>query len=126
MHSFIIQGGCPRGNGSGGPGYTIFGEFERNGFANNLKHTRGVLSMARTPIHNSGGSQFFIMHEDAPFLDGEYAAFGRVIKGMEVVDRIAEIPNNGPNGAVASDDMPVMKSIKIDSDIVLPAPEKLQ
>lgn len=86
---FMIQGGCPNGNGMGGPGYEIPGEFTGNGFENNLKHSRGVLSMARTMIPDSAGSQFFIMHEDAPHLDGQYAAFGMVTEGMDVVDKIA-------------------------------------
>ena len=86
---FVIQGGCPNGNGMGGPGYTIKGEFSSNGFENNLKHTKGVLSMARSMMPNSAGSQFFIMHDDAPHLDGDYAAFGKVVEGMDVVDRIA-------------------------------------
>ncbi len=86
---FVIQGGCPNGNGTGGPGYTIKGEFSSNGVENNLKHTRGVLSMARAQDPDSAGSQFFIMHADAPHLDGEYAAFGMVIEGMDVVDKIA-------------------------------------
>ncbi len=86
---FVIQGGCPYGNGMGGPGYTIKGEFTSNGFKNDLKHERGVLSMARAMDPNSAGSQFFIMHDDAPHLDGDYAAFGRVICGMDVVDKIA-------------------------------------
>ena len=86
---FMIQGGCPQGNGTGGPGYQIPGEFTANGYINDLKHTRGVLSMARTMDPDSGGSQFFIMHEDAPHLDGQYAAFGQVLEGMDVVDRIA-------------------------------------
>ena len=88
---FMIQGGCPKGNGTGGPGWTIKGEFSGNGFKNDLKHTRGVLSMARSMMPDSAGSQFFIMHEDAPHLDGQYAAFGKVIEGMEVVDEIAEV-----------------------------------
>ena len=87
---FMIQGGDPQGTGMGGPGYTIKGEFARNGFRqNNLRHTRGVLSMARTMMPNSAGSQFFIMHADAPHLDGEYAAFGKVTDGMDAVDEIA-------------------------------------
>ena len=85
---FMIQGGCPNGNGMGGPGYTIPGEFNSNGFKNDLKHTRGVLSMARAMDPNSGGSQFFIMVADAPHLDGDYAAFGKITKGMEVADAI--------------------------------------
>ena len=86
---FVIQGGCPNGTGTGGPGYQIKGEFASNGFENNLKHTRGVLSMARAMHPDSAGSQFFIMHADAPHLDGDYAAFGMVTEGMEVVDQIA-------------------------------------
>lgn len=88
---FMIQGGDPTGTGSGGPGYVIKGEFTKNGFKNNLKHERGVLSMARTMMPNSAGSQFFIMHEDSPHLDGQYASFGKVIEGIEVVDEIANI-----------------------------------
>jgi len=91
---FMIQGGDPDGTGAGGPGYTIPGEFSANGFNNPLKHTRGVISMARTMDPNSAGSQFFIMHEDAPHLDGQYAAFGKVISGMDVVDEIAETPTS--------------------------------
>ena len=87
---FMIQGGCPNGTGTGSPGWTIKGEFSSNGVKNDLKHTRGVLSMARSMMPNSAGSQFFIMHDDAPHLDGNYAAFGKVIEGMEVVDEIAE------------------------------------
>ena len=88
---FMIQGGDPQGTGMGGPGYTIKGEFTANGFRNDLKHARGVLSMARAMDPNSAGSQFFIMHEDSPHLDGQYAAFGKVIEGIEVVDKIASV-----------------------------------
>ncbi|MBO5154668.1 MAG: peptidylprolyl isomerase [Eubacterium sp.] len=88
---FMIQGGDPDGTGMGGPGYSIKGEFSHNGFKNDLKHTPGVLSMARTMIPDSAGSQFFIMHETSPHLDGEYAAFGKVIEGLEVVDKIARV-----------------------------------
>ena len=87
---FMIQGGCPEGTGTGGPGYHIKGEFAANGVANNLKHSRGVISMARAMDPDSAGSQFFIMHEDAPHLDGSYAAFGKVTEGIEIVDKIAE------------------------------------
>lgn len=90
ISGFMIQGGCPNGNGMGGPGYTIKGEFTQNGFENNLKHTAGVLSMARAMHPDSAGSQFFIMHKDAPHLDGAYAAFGKVTEGMDVVNKIAE------------------------------------
>ena len=89
IRGFMIQGGCPIGNGTGGPGYTIKGEFAANGVRNPLKHEAGVLSMARAMDPNSAGSQFFIMHEDAPHLDGQYAAFGKVTKGMDVVNKIA-------------------------------------
>ena len=89
IKGFMIQGGCPNGNGMGGPGYSIKGEFSQNGFQNDLKHTAGVLSMARSMMPDSAGSQFFIMHKDAPHLDGQYAAFGKVIEGLDVVDRIA-------------------------------------
>ncbi|MBR4122163.1 MAG: peptidylprolyl isomerase [Erysipelotrichaceae bacterium] len=88
---FMIQGGCPLGTGTGGPGWSIKGEFRANGFANNLKHTAGVLSMARAYDPDSAGSQFFIMHKDAPHLDGQYAAFGKLVSGQEVVDRIAMV-----------------------------------
>ena len=89
IRGFMIQGGCPIGNGTGGPGYAIKGEFAANGVRNPLKHEAGVLSMARAMDPNSAGSQFFIMHEDAPHLDGQYAAFGKVTKGMDVVNKIA-------------------------------------
>ena len=88
---FMIQGGAPKGSGVGGPGYSISGEFSSNGFAHDLKHDRGVLSMARTMAPNSAGSQFFVMHEDSPHLDGQYAAFGKVIEGIEVVDEICKV-----------------------------------
>ena len=91
---FMIQGGCPQGTGMGGPGHTIKGEFAANGVKNDLKHTRGVLSMARSGNPNSAGSQFFIMHADAPHLDGQYAAFGKVIEVMDVVDEIAAVPTD--------------------------------
>ncbi len=89
IEGFMIQGGCPRGNGTGGPGYAIKGEFAQNGFPNPLKHTPGVISMARAMDPDSAGSQFFIMHETSPHLDGAYAAFGKVTEGMDVVDEIA-------------------------------------
>ena len=91
INGFMIQGGCPDGTGMGGPGYTIKGEFAQNGFANNLAHTEGVLSMARAMHPDSAGSQFFIMHKDAPHLDGAYAAFGKVTEGQDVVDAIATV-----------------------------------
>lgn len=91
INGFMIQGGDPEGTGMGGPGYGIKGEFAQNGFANDLKHSAGVLSMARSMMQNSAGSQFFIMHKDAPHLDGAYAAFGKIIEGMNVVNKIAEV-----------------------------------
>lgn len=90
IKGFMIQGGCPDGTGMGGPGYSIKGEFSQNGFANDLKHTEGVLSMARAMHPDSAGSQFFIMHKTSPHLDGAYAAFGKLIEGMDVVNKIAE------------------------------------
>ncbi len=90
ISGFMLQGGDPEGTGMGGPGYSIKGEFASNGFKNDLKHTKGVLSMARSMMPNSAGSQFFIMHKNAPHLDGDYAAFGQVIEGLEVIDKIAE------------------------------------
>lgn len=94
IENFMIQGGCPSGTGTGGPGYSIKGEFSQNGFANDLKHTAGVISMARAQHPDSAGSQFFIMHKDSPHLDGLYAAFGKVCEGMEVVNKIAEVETN--------------------------------
>ena len=91
IKGFMIQGGCPKGNGTGGPGYQIKGEFSANGVNNPIKHERGVISMARAMNPDSAGSQFFIMHKDAPHLDGQYAAFGKVIKGIEVVDKVAGV-----------------------------------
>ena len=91
ISGFMIQGGCPLGNGTGGPGWNIKGEFSSNGVPNNLRHTRGVISMARSMMPDSAGSQFFIMHQDAPHLDGQYASFGKVVEGMDVVDEIAGV-----------------------------------
>ena len=104
IKGFMIQGGDPNGNGTGGPRYTIKGEFTANGFKNDLKHTRGVLSMARSRNPNSAGSQFFIMHADSPHLDGQYAAFGKVIEGMDVVDEIA-------SGYVDYEDRPQVEQV---------------
>ena len=101
IKGFMIQGGDPDGIGTGGPGYSIAGEFSQNGFANDLKHTKGVLSMARSMAPNSAGSQFFIMHADCPHLDGEYAAFGKVIEGIDVVDEIATTRTNMSDRPVA-------------------------
>jgi len=125
ISGFMIQGGCPLGEGTGNPGYSILGEFDENGIDNDLSHTRGVMSMARSANFNSAGSQFFICHGDPQFLDGSYAAFGKVTDGMETVDIIAETQVNDGNGSVAPNDMPVMKTIVIDSDIELPEPEKI-
>lgn len=122
IRGFMIQGGCPEGTGMGGPGYNIRGEFSQNGFENNLKHTEGILSMARSMDPDSAGSQFFIMHRKAPHLDGGYAAFGKVIEGMDVVNRIAESPTY--------QDRPyenqVMQSVTVDTfGVDYPEPEKL-
>lgn len=111
ISGFMIQGGCPKGNGTGGPGWNIKGEFRANGIQNDLKHTRGVLSMARAQNPDSAGSQFFIMHEDAPYLDGQYAAFGKVIEGIEVVDEIATQPTNYADCPLAPQ---IMKKVTIE------------
>lgn len=124
ISGFMIQGGCPKGTGTGGPGYCIKGEFKSNGFNNDLRHTRGVLSMARTMIPDSAGSQFFIMHKDAPHLDGEYAAFGMVIEGMDVVDAIASTPRNMMTNKPKKDQR--MAKVRVDTKGVdYPEPEKL-
>ena len=122
IRGFMIQGGDPKGNGTGGPGYTIRGEFSKNGFKNDLPHKRGVISMARSMMPNSAGSQFFIMHEDAPHLDGQYAAFGRVIDGMDVIDEIAET-NVDYNDKPLADQ--IMESVTVDTcGIEYDEPEK--
>lgn len=113
IEGFMIQGGDPRGTGTGGPGYTIRGEFKQNGFNNELKHTRGVLSMARAGHPDSAGSQFFIMHADAPHLDGQYAAFGMVIDGMDVVDEIAKC-NTDYNDKPLRDQ--IMEEVTVDTN----------
>ena len=119
----MIQGGCPFGKGTGGPGWNIRGEFAQNGFQNDLKHTRGVLSMARSSAPDSAGSQFFIMHEDAPHLDGGYAAFGKVLTGMEAVDKIAETKTNMYNDKPIQKQM--MKKVTVDTfGEEYPYPEK--
>ena len=121
---FMIQGGCPLGNGTGGPGWNIKGEFAANGVNNPIKHTRGVISMARSMNPNSAGSQFFIMHKDSPHLDGQYAAFGMVIDGMDVVDEIASQPRNMLTNKPKKPQ--VMKSVTVDTQGVdYPEPEKL-
>ncbi|HOO49234.1 MAG: peptidylprolyl isomerase [Saccharofermentanaceae bacterium] len=109
---FMIQGGCPDGTGMGGPGYSIKGEFASNGVKNDLKHKRGVLSMARSMMPNSAGSQFFIMHEDATHLDGDYAAFGMVIEGMDVVDQIASVKTDRSDKPLVPQ---VIKNISVES-----------
>ena len=109
---FMIQGGCPEGSGMGGPGYSIKGEFTGNGFKNNLKHTRGVLSMARAMHPDSAGSQFFIMTSDAPHLDGQYASFGKVIEGMEVADGIVNAKSDMYDRPYEDQ---VMKSVTVDT-----------
>ena len=126
ISGFMIQGGCPLGEGIGNPGYSIFGEFDENGFENDLSHSRGVFSMARSANFNSAGSQFFICHGDSEFLDGSYASFGMVTDGLDVVDSLAETPVlDRSSGAVAPDDMPVIRSITIDGDFDLPGPDKI-
>lgn len=108
IYGFMIQGGCPEGTGMGGPGYSIKGEFLANGFKNDLKHTEGVLSMARSMMPDSAGSQFFVMHKTSPHLDGQYAAFGKVIEGIEVVNEIAEVDTDFQDKPL---DPQVMKSV---------------
>ncbi len=123
IRGFMIQGGDPDGIGSGGPGYSIKGEFSHNGFKNDLKHTKGVLSMARTMIPDSAGSQFFIMHEVSPHLDGEYAAFGQVIEGIENVDKIAETQTDYSDRPIIPQ---VMKTVTVDTfGVDYPEPEKV-
>lgn len=109
---FMIQGGDPSGNGTGGPGYSIKGEFKSNGVNNTIKHERGVISMARAFDPNSAGSQFFIMHKDAPHLDGEYAAFGKVIEGLEAVDEIASVETGFQDAPVKK---VVMEKVEVES-----------
>ena len=113
IKGFMIQGGCPKGNGTGGPGYTIKGDFRVNGVNNPLSHKRGVISMARAMDYNSAGSQFFIVHKDATYLDGQYASFGETVSGIEVVDKIAKVrttPNDRPYEDV------IIESIKISEE----------
>ena len=121
IKGFMLQGGDPDGNGTGGPGYEIKCEFTHNGFKNDLKHTAGVLSMARTMIPDSAGSQFFIMHQDAPHLDGEYAAFGKVIEGMDVVNKIAEVRTDYMDKPLEAQ---VMKTVTVETfGVDYPEPE---
>ena len=121
IKGFMLQSGDPDGNGTGGPGYVHKGEFTHNGFKNDLKHTAGVLSMARTMIPDSAGSQFFIMHQDAPHLDGEYAAFGKVIEGMDVVNKIAEVRTDYMDKPLEAQ---VMKTVTVETfGVDYPEPE---
>ena len=113
IKGFMIQGGDPEGTGMGGSKDTIKGEFKQNGVQNDLKHTRGVISMARSQNPNSASSQFFIMHDDAPYLDGQYAAFGKMVSGFEELDKLAETPVQDGNGTVAKGDQPQIETIKI-------------
>ena len=123
INGFMIQGGCPNGNGMGGPGYSIKGEFTHNKFKNDLKHTAGVLSMARAMHPDSAGSQFFIMHKTSPHLDGSYAAFGKVIEGMDVVNKIAETRTDYSDRPLEDQ---VMESVTVDTfGETYPEPNKL-
>ncbi len=123
IKGFMIQGGDPEGIGIGGPGYSIRGEFAINGFANDLKHTAGVLSMARAAHPDSAGSQFFIMHKDSPHLDGQYAAFGRIIEGQDIVDKIAETATGSQDRPVSPQ---VMKTVTVETfGEEYPEPDKL-
>lgn len=122
IEGFMIQGGCPEGTGTGGPGYSIKGEFAQNGFKNDLKHSAGVISMARSMMPNSAGSQFFIMHKNAPHLDGAYAAFGKIIEGQDVVDKIATVPTSFNDRPLEEQKI---KSITVDTlGETYPEPEK--
>ena len=122
IRGFMIQGGCPDGTGMGGPGYSIKGEFSHNGFKNDLKHTPGVLSMARSMMPNSAGSQFFVMHKTSPHLDGEYAAFGKVTEGMDVVNAIAETATDYRDRPMEDQ---VMESVTVETfGVTYPEPEK--
>lgn len=122
IKNFMIQGGCPDGTGMGDPGYSIPGEFSQNGFENPLKHTQGVLSMARSQMPDSAGSQFFIMHKTSPHLDGAYAAFGKVIEGMEVVNRIAQTATDLSDRPLEAQ---VMQTVTVDTfGIEYPEPQR--
>ena len=123
INGFMLQGGDPEGTGCGGPGYSIKGEFAANGVENNLTHTAGVLSMARSMHPNSAGSQFFIMHKNAPHLDGSYAAFGKIIEGMDVVNKIAEVPTDYSDRPLADQ---IMKTVTVETfGETYPEPEKI-
>lgn len=123
IRGFMIQGGCPDGTGMGGPGYTIKGEFSQNGFANDLRHTEGVLSMARAMHPDSAGSQFFIMHKNSPHLDGAYAAFGKITEGMDIVNKIAETATDYSDRPLEEQKM---KKVMVDTmGVEYPAPERV-
>ena len=123
IYGFMIQGGCPNGNGMGGPGYSIRGEFNQNRFQNDLKHEPGVISMARSMHPDSAGSQFFIMHETSPHLDGQYAAFGKVIEGLDIVDKIALVPTDYSDRPLA---VQKIASVTVDTfGVDYPEPEKM-
>ncbi|MCR4618923.1 MAG: peptidylprolyl isomerase [Lachnospiraceae bacterium] len=122
IRGFMIQGGDPEGTGAGGPGYSIKGEFKINGFENDLKHSEGVLSMARTMFPDSAGSQFFVMHKNSPHLDGQYAAFGKVIEGMDVVNAIAETPTDFSDRPLEDQ---IMETVTAETfGVTYPEPEK--
>ena len=123
IRGFMIQGGCPDGNGMGGPGYSIPGEFAMNGFENTLKHTEGVLSMARSMMPDSAGSQFFIMHKNSPHLDGQYAAFGKIVEGMDIVNKIAETPTDYSDRPLEDQ---VVETVTVETfGVEYPEPKKL-
>ncbi len=123
INGFMIQGGCPQGIGTGGPGYSIKGEFSSNGVDNDISHKKGVISMARSAQKDSAGSQFFIMHEDSPFLDGQYAAFGKVISGQDVVDEIAQTQTGAQDRPTQPQ---IIKSITLSDDEVVTEPAKVE
>ena len=124
IRGFMIQGGDPQGTGMGGPGYCIKGEFASNGFKNDLKHTEGVLSMARSMFPDSAGSQFFIMHKNSPHLDGDYAAFGKVIESMDIINKIAEVPTDFRDRPREDQ---VMETVTVDCfGVEYPEPEKMR
>lgn len=124
IRGFMIQGGDPQGTGMGGPGYSIKGEFASNGFKNDLKHTEGVLSMARSMFPDSAGSQFFIMHKNSPHLDGDYAAFGKIIEGMDIINKIAEVKTNYNDRPLEDQ---VMDTVTVDCfGVEYPEPEKMR
>lgn len=124
IRGFMIQGGDPQGTGMGGPGYSIKGEFASNGFKNDLKHTEGVLSMARSMFPDSAGSQFFIMHKNSPHLDGEYAAFGKITEGMDIINKIAEVKTNYMDRPLEDQ---IMETVTVDCfGVEYPEPEKLR